>query len=85
MHLQLRITTAEDRERAAPPEDAGGPLGFVDVMEALKNRGHPQHEEIRNWVGSRYDPDKFDMWAVMRERWLSPGCGVMMECCDETQ
>jgi len=53
-----------DGERAAPPEDAGGSLGFMDMMEALKDQSHPRHEEIRNWVGSTYDPGKFDAWAV---------------------
>jgi hypothetical protein len=53
-----------DGERAAPPEDAGGPPGFMDVMEALKDQRHPRHEEIRNWVGRTYDPGKFDAWAV---------------------
>ena len=53
-----------DGERAAPPEDSGGVPGFMNVLEALKDRSHPRHQEIRNWVGSTYDPSKFDAWAV---------------------
>jgi len=53
-----------DGERAAPPEDAGGVPGYMDVLAALKDPRHPQHEEIRNWVGDSYDPGKFDAWAI---------------------
>jgi hypothetical protein len=53
-----------DGERAAPLEDAGGPPGFMDVMEVLKNSSHPRHQEVRDWVGATYDPSKFDVWAV---------------------
>jgi hypothetical protein len=53
-----------DGERAAPPEDAGGPPGFMEVLEILEDESHPRQEEIRNWVGSTYDPVKFDAWAV---------------------
>lgn len=53
-----------DGERAAPPEDAGGAPGFMRAMEALKDQSHPQHEEIRNWVGPNYDPGTFDVWAI---------------------
>lgn len=53
-----------DGERAEPPEDAGGPHGFMEVMAALKDQSHPRHKKIRCWVGSTYDPSKFDAWAV---------------------
>ncbi len=53
-----------DGERAAPPEDAGGAPGFMEMMEVLKEGSHPRHQEIRNWVGNAYDPSKFDAWAV---------------------
>ncbi len=53
-----------DGERLAPPEDAGGPPGFMEVLEVLKDESHPRHKEIRAWVGATYDPSKFDAWAV---------------------
>ena len=53
-----------DGERAAPPEDSGGPPGFMDVLEALNDPSHPRHEEIRSWAGSTYDPGTFDVWAI---------------------
>jgi len=53
-----------DGERAAPPEDAGGTQGFMEVMEALSDQSHPRHKEVRDWAGTAYDPNKFDAWAV---------------------
>lgn len=66
-----------DGERAAPPEDAGGPPGFMEVLDALKNRSHPRHEEICNWVGSTYDPEKFDAWAVDHALTLAVAWGAV--------
>jgi hypothetical protein len=53
-----------DGERAAPPEDSGGPQGFMEILEALEDRNHPRHQEIRDWAGATYDPNKFDAWAI---------------------
>lgn len=36
----------------------------MDVLEALNDRSHPRHEEIRNWVGRTYDLGTFDVWEV---------------------
>jgi hypothetical protein len=66
-----------DGERAAPPEDAGGPHGFMEVMAALKDRSHPRHKEIRNWVGNAYDPGKFDTWAVDHALTLAVAWGAV--------
>jgi hypothetical protein len=53
-----------DGARAAPPEDAGGTPGYELVVAALRNSRHPQHKDIRNWVGTAYDPNKFDAWSL---------------------
>jgi len=51
-------------ERAAPPEDAGGPHGYAAMLEGLRDPKHPEHEEYRQWVGSEYDPERFDAWSL---------------------
>jgi hypothetical protein len=53
-----------DGARAAPPEDAGGAPGFMRFMDALRDKSHPEHAEMRRWVGRHYDPSKFDVWAT---------------------
>lgn len=47
-------------KRACPPEDCGGIWGYADFVEAIQNPDHDQHEELLEWVGGRFDPEKFD-------------------------
>ncbi|WP_034259386.1 plasmid pRiA4b ORF-3 family protein [Aequorivita capsosiphonis] len=34
-----------------PPEDVGGPWGYTDFLKSIRNKKHPEHEEIREWYG----------------------------------
>lgn len=47
-------------ERACPPEDCGGEWGYENLLEILKNPNHEEHEEMKLWVGKKFDPEKFD-------------------------
>jgi hypothetical protein len=42
---------------ACPPEDCGGPWGYSELREALKDPGHERHEELKEWLGDDFDPD----------------------------
>jgi hypothetical protein len=53
-------------ERACAPEDCGGIGGFYDLLDALGDPTHEQHEELRDWVGDDYDPDAFSIDDVNR-------------------
>ena len=66
-----------DGDRAAPPEDAGGAPGYMEVVAALTNPRHPRHNEIRDWAGARYDPNKFDAWALDHALALTVGWGAI--------
>ncbi len=46
--------------RACPLEDCGGVWGYGDFVEAIQNPDNEQHEEMLEWVGGRFDPEKFD-------------------------
>jgi len=48
-------------ERACPPEDAGGIGGYTLLLSALRNAKHPEHERLRQWAGSYYDPELFSV------------------------
>lgn len=50
-----------DGEYAGPPEDCGGPPGFADLMMAINDPEHPEHEDMLEWVGEDYDPEAFDL------------------------
>lgn len=48
-------------QRACPPEDGGGPLGYEDLLAVLADPGHPDHEDFKEWVPPDFDPDFFDI------------------------
>jgi Plasmid pRiA4b ORF-3-like protein len=49
----------EAGKRACPPEDVGGVHGYVGFLEALRDSSHPEHAEVREWVGREFDPEAF--------------------------
>lgn len=53
-------------EFACPPEDCGGPMGYADMMEIAATPGHPEHEEIMDWLGP-FDPLVFDVEQVAKD------------------
>jgi hypothetical protein len=53
--------------RACPPEDVGGVWGYADFVEAIRNPEHEQHEEMREWVGRRFDPEAFNAATATTE------------------
>lgn len=46
-------------ERACPPEDCGGPWGYEDLLEIMKDPKHDQYEERMEWLGDEFDPEDF--------------------------
>ncbi len=53
-----------DGARACPPEDSGGIGGYAHLVEALRDRRHPEHKRLRAWAGRHYDPELFSLQAV---------------------
>jgi hypothetical protein len=51
-------------ERACPPEDCGGVEGYADVLEALADPKHPEHDSYIRWLGEPFDPEAFDLEAA---------------------
>ncbi len=49
-----------DGERAGPPEDVGGGYGYANLLAALADPAHRDHESMREWVGTGFDPEAFD-------------------------
>ena len=52
--------------RACPPEDCGGPSGYAQLLEALREPKQARHRELLEWLGSEFDPEPFDLESVNR-------------------
>ncbi len=50
-----------DGARACPPEDCGGVGGYEELLKVLKNRKHPEHKYMKEWLGRPFDPEAFDV------------------------
>ncbi len=50
---------------ACPLEDCGGVWGYYNMLEALEDPKHPDHEDILDWVGEDFDPKDFDPEEVI--------------------
>ena len=51
---------------ACPPEDCGGVGGFYNLLDAISDPNHDQHEELRDWIGDDFDPEAFSVDQVNR-------------------
>lgn len=64
-----------DGARACPHEDCGGPPGYDRLLRILRNPAHEDYEDMRAWVGGRFDPEAFDPARVMFDdpeaRWVA--------------
>lgn len=50
-----------DGARACPPEDCGGVWGYANLLKILKNRKHPEHKDMKAWIGGSFDAESFDL------------------------
>jgi hypothetical protein len=52
--------------RACPPEDCGGPPGYARMLEILTSPRHPEHADVRAWLGGPFDAERFDAVVATR-------------------
>jgi hypothetical protein len=50
--------------RACPPEDCGGIWGYADFLEAIADPKHENHRDMKEWIGGKFDPEKFSVEVV---------------------
>jgi Plasmid pRiA4b ORF-3-like protein len=50
--------------RNGPPEDCGGIWGYADLLAALKDPKHPEHDDMEEWIGGEFDPEAFDLEEI---------------------
>ncbi|UCE73206.1 MAG: plasmid pRiA4b ORF-3 family protein [Methanomassiliicoccales archaeon] len=51
-------------KRVCPPEDCGGVWGYAELLEAIRDPKHEEHESMLEWVGEEFDPEHFDVKEV---------------------
>ena len=49
---------------ACPPEDCGGISGYYDLLEILADAKHPEHENMKEWIGGEFDAEAFSLEGV---------------------
>jgi len=64
----VEVTAARclEGERSCPPEDVGSPSGYMEYLEALKDPSHPDHQQMVEWRGPSFDPERFDLKRINR-------------------
>ena len=43
-------------KRACPPENCGGIWGYSDLLKALEDPKHEEHDEMLDWLDGEFDP-----------------------------
>ncbi len=46
---------------ACPPDDCGGLGGYYQMLEALADPQHEEHEHLQAWIGGEWDAARFDL------------------------
>lgn len=55
--IYLRLVEITDR---CPPEDCGGPWGYAELLDAIKDPMYERYAELTEWIGVDFDPDAVD-------------------------
>lgn len=53
-------------QRACPPEDCGGPGGYRELLQALSDPDHPEHESWTEWVPDGFEAEECDLEELNR-------------------
>lgn len=59
-----RYPVCTDGQRACPPEDCGGPMGYQGLLEIMRDPDHERYEDMLEWLGGRFDPEVFNPTKV---------------------
>jgi hypothetical protein len=66
---RIKYPICIEGERACPPEDCGGEVGYEHLLAVLGDPTHDEHADYQEWAGG-FDSEYFDAkeaTAVMRE------------------
>ncbi len=60
----VKLFVLLDGYGACPPEDCGGIPGFYHLLETLSDPKHPEHEEMKEWIGEDYNPKTLNIAKI---------------------
>ncbi len=60
----IKTPSCLDGARQAPPEDCGGAVGYEELLEALRDKNHPEHLQTRSWLNQSFDPERFNLRQI---------------------
>lgn len=58
--------------RGCPPEDSGGPPMYGEFLKAFNDPSHPEHQDMRDWAGDQFDPERCDIEEINEMLALGP-------------
>jgi hypothetical protein len=58
-HKKIKYPICLEGERACPPEDCGGQMGYEHLLEVLADPKNEEYLDLRRWAGD-FDPERFD-------------------------
>ena len=59
--LGVRYPRCIGGARACPPEDCGGTGGYENLLAAIRDPRHEEHDEYLDWIGGEFDPEDFEL------------------------
>lgn len=54
-------------QNTCPAEDCGGVYRYRDLLEILTTPSHEEYESIVEWLGPKFNPNKFNRIAIEKE------------------
>lgn len=67
--LDMKLPLCVAGANAAPPDDCGGVPGYANFVQAMADPAHPEHEDMKAWIGRDWDPHAFDIDHI--NSWLA--------------
>jgi hypothetical protein len=58
--VEVTDATCIEGERACPPEDVGGPPGYMEYLETKRDPSCPDHQQRVEWMGPAFDPERIN-------------------------
>lgn len=60
----IKAPICTDGDLSCPPENCGGPEGFVQLFAIIKDSQHPEYQNMLDWLDENYNQEGFDIEQV---------------------